>query len=59
MNESSRFKESDVEAIVNNEEALATRLTETWRIVDKQKVEIAELKAQVRVLKEIIIDRGF
>ena len=54
MNESSRFKDSDVEVIINNEEALATRLEEAWVIVDKYKIELAELKAQVKILKEVI-----
>lgn len=60
MNESSRFKESDVEVIINNEEALTTRLREAWAIVDKHKIEIAELKAQVKILKEVIAEsRGY
>lgn len=56
MIESSRFKDSDVEVIINNEEALATRLKEAWAIVDKYKIEIAELKAQVKILKEVILE---
>ena len=54
MNDSARFKDSDIEVIINNEEALATRLKEAWAIVDKNKIEIAELKAQVKILKEVI-----
>jgi len=60
MNDSARFKDSDVEVIINNEEALTTRLREAWAIVDKHKIEIAELKAQVKILKEVISEsRGY
>ena len=60
MNESSRFKESDAEVIINNEEVLTARIADTLRTVEKQKSEIAELKGQVKILKEVIAEsRGY
>jgi Flp pilus assembly protein TadD len=44
--------------IVNNDAALIAalvkRLDEAWAIVDKQKLELADLKAQVKILKEVL-----
>jgi len=40
--------------IVNNDAALVKRLDEAWAIVDKQKLELADLKAQVKILKEVL-----
>jgi hypothetical protein len=58
MNEAVRNKLSDAEVTVNNEEGYKKRLEEVWVIVDKQKVEIAALRAQVQILKEVVIAIG-
>jgi len=34
--------------------ALVKRLDEAWAIVDKQKLELADLKSQVKILKEVL-----
>ena len=54
--ESARHKLSDAPVEINNEEALAIRLKEAWSIADKKDKEIIELKAQVKILKEVIAE---
>ena len=59
MNDSARNKLSDAPVQVHNEEALQVRLKDAWAQVDKLNTTVAELKAQVKVLKEVIAERGY
>ena len=56
MIESARNVFTDVPVKINNEEALTARLKDAWSEVDKREKQIVELKAQVKILKEIIVE---
>ena len=58
MNDSARNKTVDTPVEINNEEALAARLKEAWRIADTREKEIIKLEAQVKILKEIITEQS-
>jgi len=60
MSESARNKLSDAEVTVSNEEAYKKRLEYAWAMVDAHSKEISALKAQVKILKEVIAEfRGY